>query len=162
MAHNHHKSKNLTDLFNCIFSGRVLEKRNKHIFQPICVKSWLFIENLENCQNTWVFELSEPSFHKFEEFLSHFITEKFICPFVISEKDKFKITWIKLINFLFDFLIHFFPEFFMFAIEFLHQMIKLHQIFSFYFLKVFIYVFESLTYPRMLIPIMLLLTFDSW
>ena len=162
MTNHHHQSKYLCDLFDSIFSSGIFEKRNEDIFQPVSVKSWFFVKYLENRKNTWVSELPKSSFHKFEELLFHFITEKLISPFVVSEENILEIAWINLINFLFNFRIHFSPEFFIFTIEFLHQVIKLHQINSFYFIKVFINVLESLIDPRMLVPIVILLTLNSW
>lgn len=162
MTNHHHQSKYLCDLFNSIFSGGIFEKRNEDIFQPVSVKSWFFVKYFKNRKNTWVSELPESSFHKFEELLFHFITEKLISSFVVSEENILEIAWINFINFLFNFGIHFNPEFFIFTIEFLHQVIKLHQINSFYFIKVFINVLESLIDPRMLVPIVILLTLNFW
>lgn len=157
MTNNHHKSKYLSYLLDCIFSGWMFEQWYKDIFQPISIKPWFFLEDLENLKNTWVFELSESSFHKFEKFLFHFITEEFISFFVISKENEFKIAWINFIDFLFDFSIHLFPEFFMFTTELFHKMIELHQIDSFYWLEMFINMSECLIDPWMLIPIVIFL-----
>lgn len=160
MTNDHHESENLADLFDSVFSGRVLEKRNKNVFQPISVQSLFFIENLENCQNACVSKFSESSLHKLEKFLFHLITKDLIRFLVICEENKLKITWIKFIQILFDFGIHFFPEFFILTVKFFHQMIELHYLSSFYFLKVFINVIKCLIDPWVLVPIVLLLAFD--
>lgn len=162
MTDYHHESKNLAYLFNCVFSGRVLEQGNEYVFKPICVKSVFFVINLENCQDTWVLELSESAFHKFEEFLFHLRTEDFVWFFVITQEKVFKVRWVKFINFLFDFGIHFFPELFMSAVQFFHQIVKLHNLCRSDKNEIFIDVFEGLIDPWMFVPVMFLLALHSW
>ena len=84
MADDHHVSENMADLLDCVVSGRVLEQGNEHVLEPISVKSIFFVVNLENCQGTWVLELSKSAFHKFEEFLFHLRAEDFVRFFVIG------------------------------------------------------------------------------
>lgn len=154
MSDNHHVSEYLTDLFDCIFSCFMLKQWNENIFEPIAVKSLFLLVCLENSQDTWILKLSEPSFHEFKELWFHFFTEDFICRFIVSQEQVFKITGIKFIYFLFNLGIHFYPEFLMFATKLFHKMVKLHQVYCFNFFEILIDILESLTYPWMLIPVM--------
>ena len=49
----------------------------------------------------------------------------------------------------------------MLAVEFFHQVVKLHQFRSFYFIEVFVDIFEGFANPMVLVPVVVLLTLDS-
>lgn len=83
MTDDHHVSEDLADLFDCVLSSFMLEQWNEDIFKPVGVESVLFLIDIEDGNDTGVLELSESSFHEFDEFLSHFLTEDFIGSLVI-------------------------------------------------------------------------------
>lgn len=118
--------------------------------------------DLENCQNAGILKLSESAFHKFEELLFHFRAEEFVRFFVVIQEKEFEFWWIKFVNVFLDFCIYFFQELFMGAVKFFHQMIKPHDFMGFDQDKVLIDVFEGLTDPWVFIPVMFLLTLNSW
>ncbi len=132
MADDHHESENLAHLLNGIFSGVMLEQRNEHVFEPIRIEPLFLMVDLENGQNAGILELSESAFHKFEELLFHFGAEVFVRFFVVSQEEEFEFGRVKFVDVLLDFSIGFFPELFMGAVEFFHQVVKLHNFMCFY------------------------------
>jgi hypothetical protein len=83
MAYDHHVSEDLTDLFDCVFSGLMLEQRDEDVFKPVGVESLLFLIYFEDSDDARIFELSESSFHEFDEFLFHLFAEDLIGFFVV-------------------------------------------------------------------------------